>query len=157
MFWNQTITLEIYLYFIIWSTLFAYVTLKDLLKQEKSTVKGGLCSLIHMEIQFLKKGIFFSSVMSISKNNSEVAGSGESLDSNRIHCQRGLTRCEFDFVFQKRESVAISLRVWHSLVQLLIKSPLAIVWLQENFGSGLKFVFSACLKGRRLENRSCNS
>lgn len=63
--------------------------------------------------------------MSISKNNDEVVGSGESPGSNRIHCLRGLTRWEFDFVFQKRESVAISMRVWHSLVQLLIKSPLA--------------------------------
>lgn len=63
--------------------------------------------------------------MSISENYGEVIGSGESLGSHIIHCQRGLTRCEFDFVFQKRESVAISLRVWYSLVQLLIKSPLA--------------------------------
>lgn len=72
-----------------------------------------------------ERKLFFSGVMSISKNNGEVIGSGESLGSNRIHCQRGLTRWEFDFVFQKRESAAISLRVWHSLVQLLIKSPLA--------------------------------
>lgn len=72
-----------------------------------------------------KERNFFSDVMRIGKNNDEVVGSGESLGSNRIHCQRALTRCEFDFVFQKRESVAISLRVWHSLVQLLIKYPLA--------------------------------
>lgn len=98
------------------------MTLKYLLKK-KSTAKGGLCSLMHMEIQFLKRGFFFSGVMSVSKNNGEVVGSGESLGSNRIHCQRGFTRCEFDFIFQKRECVAISLRVWHSLVLLLIKSP----------------------------------
>jgi len=77
---------------------------------------------MRMEIQFLKRGEFFSGVMNISKNNSEVVGNGERLGSNRIRCRRGLTRCWFDFVFRKRESVVISLWAWQYMVQLLIKS-----------------------------------
>lgn len=123
MFWNQSITLEIYLY------LKYFICLCDTKRFTKTREVYCKRRIVFFSTygNSVFKGIFFSSVMSISKNNGEVAGSGESLDSNRIHCQRGLTRCEFDFVFQKRESVAISLRVWHSLVQLLIKSPLAIV------------------------------
>lgn len=54
---------------------------------------------------FKERNFFFSGVMSISKNNGEAVCSGESLGSNRIHCQRGLTRCEFDFIFQKKGRV----------------------------------------------------
>lgn len=65
---------------------------------------------MHMEIHFLKRGenIFLCNQYQ-EKIVVKVAGNGERVGCHGTRCQIGLTSCWFDFVFQKREGIAISL------------------------------------------------